>query len=66
MKFSVHPYVISKDYEQTLRLRMAIFKEKANTRKSLVNTFVTTFGVADGIHHSIVDSEVLMEDLFEP
>ena len=66
MKFSVNPYVISKDYEQTLRLRMAIFKEKTNTRKSLVNTFVTTFGVANGIHHSIVDSEVLMEDLFEP
>ena len=66
MKFSVNPYVISKDYEQTLRLRMAIFKEKTNTRKSLVNTFVTTFGVADGIHRSIVDSEVLMEDLFEP
>ena len=36
------------------------------TRKSLVNTFVTTFGVADGIHRSIVDSEVSMEDLFEP
>ena len=57
---------ISKDYEQTLRLRMATFKEKTNTRKSLVNTFVTTFGVADGIHRSIVDSEVSMEDLFEP
>ena len=66
MKFSVNPYVISKDYEQTLRQRMAIFKEKTKTRKSLANTFVTTFGVADGTHHSIVDSEVSMEDLFEP
>ena len=57
---------ISKDYEQTLRQRMAIFKEKTKTRKSLANTFVTTLGVADGTHHSIVDSEVSMEDLFEP
>lgn len=65
MKFSVSPYVITKDYEQSLRRRMSIFQEKTKTRKALVNTFVTTFGVASGIHHSIVGSEVTMDDLFE-
>ena len=30
----------------------------------LVITFVTTYGVADSLHHSIVHSEVTMEDLF--
>ena len=64
MKFSVGPYVISKDYEQTLRLRTSIFKEKAKATKSLVNTFITTYGVANGMHHSIVGSEVTMDDLF--
>jgi cell filamentation protein len=29
------------------------------------NAFVTTFGVADGAHRSIVNSEVTMDDLFE-
>ena len=66
MKFSVGPYVISKDYEQALRLRMAVFKDKTKTKSMTVNTFVTTFGVAHGIHNSIVGSEVVMDDLFEP
>ena len=34
------------------------------TKLSLVNTFVTTYGVADGKHHSIVHSEVTMNQLF--
>lgn len=66
MKFSINPFVITKGYEQTLRNRMGIFKEKTKTTKSLINTFVTTFGVANGKHHSIVGSEVVMDDLFEP
>ena len=65
MKFSVSPYVITKDYEQTLRLRMSTFREKTKTSKSLVNTFVTTYGVANGTHHSIVGSEVTMDALFQ-
>ena len=28
-------------------------------------TFVTTFGIAKGMHNSVVHSEVRMEDLFE-
>lgn len=64
MKFSTKPYRISESYENTLRDRMGIFQERAHTTKTLVNTFITTFGVADGIHRSIVNNEVLMDDLF--
>lgn len=65
MKFSVKPYRITSDYEQKLRERMDIFKTKTKTTKALAHTFITTFGVVDGKHHSIVDSEVTMNDLFE-
>ena len=64
MKFSVKPYRISEDYEQVLRNRMEIFQTKTKTTKSLVHTFVTTFGIANGPHRSIVGSEVTMNDLF--
>jgi hypothetical protein len=64
MKFSVKPYYISENYEKTLRDRMSIFQEKTKTTKSLVYTFVTTFGVANAMGRSIVNSEVTMEDLF--
>lgn len=64
MKFSVKPYRITDSYEQFLRKRMDIFQEKTKTTKSLVHTFVTTFGVANGQDKSIVNSEVMMDDLF--
>lgn len=64
MKFSVNPYRITDNYEETLRNRMSIFHAQTDTTKTLVTTFVTTFGVADGLHRSIVNSEVTMDDLF--
>ena len=41
-----------------------LFREKTKSRKALVSTFITTFGVANGVHKSIVDSEVTMDGLF--
>ena len=65
MKFSEHPYRITEDYEKLLRDRMETFRTQTKTTKSLVHTFVTTFGVADGMYRSIVNSEVTMDGLFE-
>ena len=42
-----------------------MFREKTHTTKALVNTFVTTYGVANGVHSSIVNSEVTLDGLFE-
>lgn len=64
MKFSVKPYRITDSYENTLRYRMSLFQEKAKTTKTLVYTFVTTFGVSNAVGRSIVNNEVTMIDLF--
>ena len=64
MKFSEQQYNITNDYELRLRNRMGIFKQKTQTKQSVVYTFVTTFDVGEGKHHSIVHSEVTMDDLF--
>ena len=64
MKFSEAPYTITKDYEEKLRNRLAIFRAKTKTRKSLATTMVTTYGVLRGIHSGIVQNEVVMDDLF--
>ena len=58
------PYTITKEYEETLRNRMALFKTDTHTTKSLVTTLVSTYGVRQGIHSGIVQSEVTMDDLF--
>ena len=64
-KFSVGPYELKEVYEKKLRQRMTIFREATKCTKALVNTFVTTFGVADGMHKSIVNNEVTLDELFE-
>jgi len=65
MKFSSEEYVITKDYEQRLRSRMSLFRECTKTRKALLNTFVTTYGVKTGMHSGIVNHQVLLDDLFD-
>ena len=64
MKFSESVYHITQDYEQRLRERMGLFRFLTGCKKSLVHTFITTYGVATGRHKSIVHSEVTMDGLF--
>ena len=52
-------------YEMKLRERMGLFRMATKNKKSLVITFVTTYGVVGGKHKSIVHSEVTMDDLFQ-
>ena len=64
MKFSKSQYRITEAYEQLLRQRLELFQSSTKTKYSLVITFVTTYGIADGLHLSLVHSEVTMEQLF--
>lgn len=64
IKFSKGPYRITKEYELKLRERMEIFRELTKSKKSLVHTFITTYGVAEGSHNSLIHSEVTMNSLF--
>ena len=65
MKFSPSPYTIDKDYEMRLRERMGLFVSQTRTRCGIHITLVTTFGVVRNSHyHSIVNSEVCLDDLF--
>ena len=64
MKFSETPYTISKDYEQKLRDRKALFLEMTDTARGAVHTFITPMGVAQGLHSSIIHSQLTATDLF--
>lgn len=65
MKYAHNEYVIDADYEQRLRERMASFAAATKTKKSLLHTFVTTYGVKRNMHSGIVNCEVKMNDLFK-
>ena len=64
IKFSSNIFTIDKDYEKKLRERMAIFSEETKTRHTTVLTMITTFGLLENSHSSIVNSQVTLNDLY--
>lgn len=64
MKFSTGKYSMTQAYEEKIRSRTQLFMEKTGVTKSLICTFVTTFGVNKGIHSAVVGKELTMADLF--
>ena len=64
MKYSDGEFVIDTDYEQRLRERASLFQMVTKTKKALLHTFVTTYGVKKNMYSGIVQNEVKMDDLF--
>lgn len=64
MKFSKTRYTITGEYRDNVQSRKLLFGELDASSKGLISTFVTTYGVTEGINSSIVDSEVIAEQLF--
>ena len=63
-EFSETPYTISKEYEEKLKARRNLFMEMAVVKCGAVITFVTPAGVSQGIHSSIVHSQLTAKHLF--
>lgn len=65
LKYASGRYEITASYEEHLRERACLFKNRTKTKKALQHTFITTYGVKQNKHSGIVQSEVTMDDLFE-
>lgn len=65
MKFSVNEFVIDKDYNEKLRNKIETFRNESKTKKALQLTMVTTYGVKRNMYKNCVQSEVVLDDLFE-
>jgi len=64
MKYTVGPYVISRDYAQWLGARKEIFREETRTKKTLHLTMVTADVLSEKGHRHCVQSAVTLDDLF--
>lgn len=64
MKFSVNEFVIDKAYDRSLRNKLEAFRRLAEGRQSLQITMVTTYGVRRNKYSSLVQSQVVLDDLF--
>jgi len=65
MKFSSIEYSVSKDYSAELRRKRSAFLGNTKTRKAVVTTIVTTFGLVKNAHGMEISSQVILDDLFE-
>ena len=65
MKYSKDEFIINKDMNDHLRKKYASFINETKTRKTVHTTMMTTFGVKRNQYWGNIQSEVIMDDLFE-
>ncbi len=64
MKYSLAEFSIDAAYERNLRHKKEVFLAATHTRKAVHFTMVTTYGVRKNAHTGIIQSEIILEDLF--
>ena len=65
MKFSQSEYVLTKEYDERLRGKLASLLERTGQRRNVQVTLVTTFGLKQNMYSGRVQRVVTMEELFE-
>lgn len=66
MKFSAAPFTIDAAYGRDLAAKVRRFRSETRSRKSILLTFITTYGVTgNAIARQLVQNELTMEVLFE-
>lgn len=67
VKFANTEFTIDKPYATELQNKLAVFKAKTKTRKTLFLTMITTYGAKENIYKTgLVQNEITMKNLFEP
>lgn len=66
IKFSQHPFIITKPFAENLKNKLAVFKEETNTTKTLLLTMITTFGLKSNKYSTnLVKDDLTMDALFD-
>jgi hypothetical protein len=65
IKYYSSEFTIDRDYAERLRRKRNIFQEETGTRKALHQTLITTYGVTHNAWSNDIQSEILLDDLFE-
>lgn len=63
MKFSENEYILTKDHENALRRKQAIFTQVTGKRSTLL-TFITPNGISNGKHSGIIQCNISANELF--
>jgi hypothetical protein len=63
-KFLSDQFTIQKSDSDSFRIKRAAFKGATKTRKSVITTLITTFGLKRNMYSGEITSEVTLDDLF--
>jgi hypothetical protein len=64
VKFSIHPFSITKKYADNLRNKIGTFQEATKTRKTIFLTLITTHGVTPNKYAYLAQNDLRMDALF--
>lgn len=64
IKFSINEFTITKKYDEELRTKLGNFRAETKTRKAVMLTFISTFGLKQNEYSSNVHKELKMEVFF--
>ncbi|MDR2556728.1 MAG: AAA family ATPase [Bacteroidales bacterium] len=65
VKYSNSLFTIDKNYDENLRNRKELFREKTKTTKALHLTMLTTYGIKHNEYYNNIQSEIILDDLFQ-
>ncbi len=64
IKYAKDLFEIDKDYEAKLRNKINVFATETGTKKAIISTMITTFGIKHNKYSDVVQSEIQLDDLF--
>ena len=64
IKFCGGEFTINKGYSLNIRNKIEAFRNATKTRKALIPTMITTFGVKQNMYRGNIQQEVTLDDLF--
>jgi hypothetical protein len=64
MKHSINEFEIDKKYDMNLRNKIGAFVQSTKCKKTIQVVMITTYGVKENMYSSIVNSQVVLDDLF--
>ena len=64
MKFYKKEFAITREYSSKLEDRLDTFIEETKTRKAILLTFITSYGLTTNEYSDIVQKSLTLEDLF--
>lgn len=65
MKWASDEYDIQKNYDADIRNKTSAFERETGTKKAIHITMVTTYGVKHNMYYDEIQSEVVMDQLFD-